>query len=354
MLPRIADLVLPQEDGLRLSVEERTLLFRRPARTSRGTLNARTSFYIRAHTEKGCGVGECCPLAGLSPDSAPGYRSELENACRSVAQQGGLLPGDLLEAPSMRMGMECAVLYARFPHYATATPFSRGREGLRIHHLIWMDSAEAQLRQMEQGAEKGFRCLKLKVGHLPWNEELSLLEEARRRFPDCELRVDANGAFSRCEAFVKLEALARIGVACIEQPIRPGQWQALRELSTHSPLPIALDEELLPAHNRDAKERLLDACSPRALVIKPTLHGGLSGAEEWAALAEERGMSWWINSTMESHIAWETLTDWCSLHAPSTMHGLSTGKLFLNDLPCKTALCGERLYRRTDEIARQV
>lgn len=347
--------ITPMEEGtaqlahhppfrFRLRTERQVLHFRRPARTSRGDLLTREIYRVQALTPDGIGTGDCCCMPGLSPEAGPGYSQRLEEACRAVERQGGLLPRQLQEAPSLRFGIESALLAARRPGLPRwDSPLARGERGLEIHHLIWMDTAERMLLQMEEGVQRGFRRLKLKVGALPFEEERDLLQEARRRFPECELYVDANGALSPTEALPRLEALAACGVHCIEQPLAPGQEEELAHLIQASPLPIALDEELLTARHSTARRQLLERLQPHAIVIKPSLHGGLSGAEEWAALAEAAHIRWWLNSALESHVGLDTLAEWCGRYAPDTIQGLGTGRLFTDDSPGLFQLEGREL-----------
>ncbi len=315
----------------RLRVERKRLHFRRPARTSRGDLGHKLLWLIHAEAEDGRrGVGEASPLPGLSPEAAGAdYEARLLAACRAVEATGGLAPEALADAPSMRFGIECALLSALANGAALwDSPFARGACGLPIHHLIWMDKAEAMYTRMAEGYAQGFRCIKLKVGALPWADELALLRRARADFPQAELRVDANGAFAPAAAAEKLTQLAEAGVACIEQPLRPGQWAELAALIEHAPLDIALDEELITAQTHGARVALLDTLRPHALVLKPMLHGGLSGAEDWAALAEARGIRWWANSALEGPCGHAALSEWCAHRAPNSLHGLGTGRLF--------------------------
>ncbi len=332
------------EPGFRfhLSVEARPLHFHRPARTSRGALLAMERYEITAITHDGRrGVGEAVPLPGLSIEAGAGYDQRLAAVCRAVEDSDGLYPEDLLDAPSMRLGIETALLSARVNGAALwDSLFSRGRAGLAIHHLIWMDTAQNMFNRMAEGVSRGFRCLKLKVGALPWAEELALLREVHRCFPQVEIRVDANGAWAPEEAPAKLHALASTGVELIEQPIRAGQREAMARLMDLSPIPIALDEELIAARTLSQKERLLDSLRPHALVIKPGLHGAFSGAESWAQLADERGIRWWVNSALEGPIGHAALAEWCGRHAPSTLHGLGTGQLYRDAAPGRVQLCG--------------
>lgn len=304
--------------------------------TSRGALTNRTTYIIEAQSAGGIGYGECCVMPGLLPEPTP---KELDFWCAKVSLQGGLFD---IEAPSpVRFGIETAVLSALSIHKTRwDTPFSRGEEGLPIHHLIWMADAESMLDSIKRGMDDGFKCLKMKVGAIPFEQELELLKLAHGQYPDAEIRVDANGAFSPAEALPKLKLLADAGVSFIEQPIKPGQWEAMATLCRLSPLPIALDEELITTPDA---ERMLDMLHPHAIVIKPSLHGGLMAAERWAALAEARGIEWWVNSALESNIGLTALAEWCAFTRPGHMQGLGTGQLFTDNLPGAVRLSGNKL-----------
>ncbi len=331
----------------RLRVQERPLHFRHPVRTSRGVLLFKERYEIELETNDGrWGSGEATPMPILSPEAGPDYAERLHAACEAVEKAGCLLPDALADAPSMRFGLECALLSARSNGAALwNTPFARGDSGLAIHHLVWMDTPAAMLESITRAVEEEFCCVKLKVGVLPWEKELALLREVHRRFPDVEIRVDANGAWTAAEAAPRLQQLAEAGVELIEQPIAAGKWEELAPLIATSPLPIALDEELISARDATQRAHLLDALRPHALVLKPSLHGGLSGAEEWVNMANSRGIRWWVNSALEGPLGHAVLAEWSGLHAPYTLHGLGTGQLYRDARPGRVQLLGCHLRR---------
>lgn len=323
---------------MRIRWQKRVLHFRRPAATSRGYLTERVTWIIQARTAEGTGYGECCTMPGLLPEPT---EAELRYWCAETERLGHI-PAEMGIPSPIRFGLECALAEAKQPERARwESPFTRGECGIEIHHLIWMSDTDSMLAAMAEGIKRGFRCLKLKVGALPFDEEIQMLKEAHAAFPQAEIRVDANGAFSPEEAFSSLDALAKAGVSLIEQPIRPGQWGILSELCRRHPLPIAADEELIRAHH-DA-ERFLDTVMPQALVIKPSQHGGFAAAEHLYRLAAPRGIRVWLNSALESHIGHTALAEWCGAHAPGTLHGLGTGQLFEDDSPGRVQLRGSNL-----------
>lgn len=321
---------------IRLRWQRRVLHFKVPATTSRGALRERVTYIIEAEGETGTGHGECCVMPGLLPEID---EAELQRWCRATEESQSLR---IENAPSpINFGIETAVLSAlRGGNPRWDTPFSRGEAGIPIHCLIWMADAATMLQKIQQGMQQGFTCIKMKVGALPFAEELQLLREVRAAYPQVEIRVDANGAFAPAEALRKCEALAALNISYIEQPLAPGQHQLMADLCRHSTLPIALDEELIHSH---VPEQLLDAVMPQAIVIKPSLHGGLLAAEQWARAAEARGIAWWVNSALESRVGLCALAEWCAYVAPGRMQGLGTGRLFTDDAPGRVSLQGAQL-----------
>ena len=186
--------------------------------------------------------------------------------------------------------------------------------------------------------DAGFHCVKLKIGAIDFEEELDLLRYLRKQFSKevVELRVDANGAFTPQEAPRKLEELSRYDIHSIEQPIRQGQWKEMAILCRNTPIPIALDEELIGIKVAD-KAKLLDTIHPQYIVIKPSLLGSFPGSWEWITLSQERDIGWWITSALESNIGLNAIAQWTAYlqtFLPTSMpQGLGTGQLYTNNIP---------------------
>jgi o-succinylbenzoate synthase len=284
------------------------------------------------------GIGECAPLPNLSCDDVPQYEEVLQQACSRVAREGNIPTESLRNYPSILFGLETALR-----HYETGslalwdTPFSRGEAGIPINGLIWMGNFEEMYRQIEAKMEAGYRCIKLKIGAIDFDAELTLLKHVRSRFSvkDIELRVDANGAFSPAEAMHKLDALSKLDLHSIEQPIRAGQWEEIARLTARTPLPIALDEELIGHNTPEIKQELLSAIRPQYIILKPSLHGGICGSNEWIAEAEKQNIGWWVTSALESNIGLNAIAQWCATLHNALPQGLGTGQLFTDniDLP---------------------
>jgi len=324
-----------------IQITPRLLHFKQPAGTSRGVYNTRKVWYIEISSMENPsikGIGECAPLPNLSCDDVPQYEEVLQQACSRVAREGNIPTESLRNYPSILFGLETALR-----HYETGslalwdTPFSRGEAGIPINGLIWMGNFEEMYRQIEAKMEVGYRCIKLKIGAIDFDAELTLLKHVRSRFSvkDIELRVDANGAFSPAEAMHKLDALSKLDLHSIEQPIRAGQWEEMARLTARTPLPIALDEELIGHNTPEIKKELLSAIRPQYIILKPSLHGGICGSNEWIAEAEKQNIGWWVTSALESNIGLNAIAQWCATLHNALPQGLGTGQLFTDniDLP---------------------
>lgn len=325
-----------------IDISERTLHFKQPAGTSRGVYNTRHSWFITITSDDKPnikGIGECAPLPNLSCDDIPEYKKTLFSLCNQFSMTGTINYGMMRPYPSMLFGLESALL--QFNAHGSAklydTPFSRGDEGIPINGLVWMGSFDEMFARMEEKMKLGFRCIKLKIGAIDFEREIELIKHIREHFTpeQIELRVDANGGFSPKDALYKMERLSKYDIHSIEQPIKQHQWKEMAMLCKESPLPIALDEELIGVNMPIMKEELLDTIKPSYIILKPSLHGGIHGIEEWIKMARERNIGSWITSALESDIGLNAVANLAArIYGPHiTMpQGLGTGQLFTDNI----------------------
>ena len=335
--------VLKKSTRYSIQISDRLLHFKQPAGTSRGVYTTRHSYYLTLTSVDSlgtAGIGECATLPDLSCDAVPEYEQILEQICRMVEQKGEI-PYDILRPyPSILFGLETA--FAQFRANGSPaffdTPFSRGEEGIPINGLVWMGSYEEMYERLEAKLKAGFHCVKLKIGAIDFEREIDLIRHIRENFTkeQIELRVDANGAFTPDNAMQRLEALARYDIHSIEQPIRQHQWEDMARLCKDSPVPIALDEELIGVNVRSMKKALLETIQPQYIVLKPSLHGGMSGSTEWIELARRHGIGSWITSALESNVGLNAIAQFCAkTYGPCVTlpQGLGTGQLFTDNEP---------------------
>ena len=341
--------------SLKVNLSERVLHFKQPAGTSRGTYTTRRSWFVILTDDNGRqGIGECAPLPNLSCDDIPDYAEKLSAFCESFVSEANLTPHSTLHTPqdypSMLFGLETALLNLQVGSTMLFdTPFGRGEEGIPINGLVWMGTFEEMRERIEQKLAQGFHCVKLKIGAIDFNQELELLKKIRSRYSrrEIELRVDANGAFSPDDALQKLEQLSLYDIHSIEQPIRQGQWGDMAFLCRESPIPIALDEELIGVNDSYSKGQLLDIIKPAYIILKPSLHGGMTGTKEWIDLANDRHIGSWITSALESNVGLNAIAHLTAyLYGPHIQRpqGLGTGQLFTDNIPMPLEIKGDKLW----------
>ncbi|MDR2384519.1 MAG: o-succinylbenzoate synthase [Tannerella sp.] len=325
--------------NLKTQIIPYTLIFKQQVRTSKSVYHEHKIWYIRIFEEKGSdrfGIGECAPLPDLSCDYSAEYEAVLTCYCREFEQTGTIDFEKNRNFPSILFGLETAILHYKSKGYNFFdTPFSRSEKGIHINGLIWMGDYDFMIKQIDNKLNKGFTCLKLKIGGIDFDEELKLLKYIRCKYSENEIiiRLDANGAFSPLEALEKLKRLSDFQIHSIEQPVKVGQWETLFELCANTPIPIALDEELTGINSFSNKKKLIENISPQYIVIKPSLHGGISGSSEWIKIAKEHNVGWWITSALESNIGLNSIAQWCARFENPLYQGLGTGNLYENNHP---------------------
>ncbi len=337
------------------SIIPRTLHFKQPAGTSRGVYTTRQSWFIEVTSDDKPGVkgvGECAPLPDLSCDARPEYATTLAQLCRMIELTGNVNYDMLRPYPSILFGIETALLDLEHGGngFLFDTPFTRGEEGIRINGLVWMGNFDEMLARLEEKMKAGFHCVKLKIGAIDFNREIELVRHIRSAFSkdQIELRVDANGGFTYEDAPKRLEQLAYYDIHSIEQPIRQHQWARMAELCTSSPIPIALDEELIGVNMTQMKQDLLNRIRPQYIILKPSLHGGMRGTREWIDLANARGIGSWITSALESNVGLNAVAQLAAdIYGPNIRmpQGLGTGQLFTDNIPMNLEIKGDKIWK---------
>jgi len=323
---------------LTATFQKHILNFKRPSGTSRGVLNSKETYFLILKTEESFGVGECGLLRGLSIDDRPDYEEELAGVCENI--ELGVSEADLYEAlqefPSIQFGVETAFksLHSKNPFELFPSEFTRGEAAIPINGLVWMGDKVFMKEQISEKLKQGFTCIKMKIGAIDFKTELDLLKSIRKEFSasEVELRVDANGAFSHKEALEKLKVLSDLQLHSIEQPIKQGQWQEMARLCEETPLPIALDEELIGIFSEEEKSKLLDTIKPQFIILKPSLIGGFCGSDTWIKLAENHKAGWWITSALESNVGLNAISQYTFIKNSKLPQGLGTGSLYTNNI----------------------
>ena len=321
---------------MKASYKRHLLKFINPGGTSRGVLTEKETWFLILKDGTKIGIGECGLFRGLSADDLPNFEFHLKNLCDRINRGETIDLGTLKNFPSLQMGFEMAVLSLRGdnPFELFPSSFTTSKDTIPINGLVWMGAIDFMKTQIREKIAQGYGCLKLKIGALEFSNELALLKEIRNEFSVDQMiiRVDANGGFSPHDVMDKLEALADLEIHSIEQPIKVNQHYVLSEICSKTPIPIALDEELIGVFDKKDREALLDTINPQFIVLKPSLLGGFSSSQQWIQLASERSIGWWVTSALESNIGLNAIAQWTYQLGVSSYQGLGTGSLFSNNI----------------------
>jgi o-succinylbenzoate synthase len=320
---------------LEASYKKYILNFKQASGTSRGMLKTKETWFLILNYDGKKGLGECGLFRGLSIDDRPDYEDKLKWVCNNINFGLDLLLKELIEFPSIQFGLETAFKSLESKNVFNLFPskFIKGEDSIPINGLIWMGSETFMKQQIKEKIESGFKCIKMKIGAIDFQQELSLLKSIRNEFSsnDIELRVDANGAFSPAEALEKLKILSEYDLHSIEQPIKQGQLFEMAKLCDETPLPIALDEELIGVFDVTKKQELIQTINPQYIILKPSLVGGFKGSDEWIDIAEKNNIGWWITSALESNIGLNAIAQYTYKKQNNLPQGLGTGGLFTNN-----------------------
>ncbi|WP_291097432.1 MULTISPECIES: o-succinylbenzoate synthase [unclassified Flavobacterium] len=328
------------------------LQFKRPSGTSRGIMNEKETWFIILENNGKKGIGECGILRGLSVDDRPDYEAKLRWTCANIHLGKDQLWESLIEFPSIQFGVEMAFesLASESPFLLFPSEFTNSTKSIPINGLVWMGEEVFMKRQIEEKLAEGFRCVKLKIGAIDFDKELQLLRYIRENFTpeQVEIRVDANGAFDVISALDKITQLAGFKLHSIEQPIQKNNTDSMSELCKITPIPIALDEELIGVFSLEEKEQLLQKIKPQYIILKPSFIGGFRGTQEWITLAEKYNIGWWITSALESNIGLNAIAQWTFLQHNLMPQGLGTGTLYSNNFDCPLQVSEGQLWYKKE------
>ncbi|QXP74164.1 o-succinylbenzoate synthase [Tenacibaculum sp. AHE15PA] len=311
------------------------LNFKQASGTSRGVLKTKETWFIKLSKDNKQGFGECGLFRGLSVDDTPNYEEKLKWVCQNINVSLAVLLAETIHYPSIQFGLEQAFLSleAKNPFELFPSDFTEGKQNISINGLIWMGDKSFMQQQIKDKLQQGFSTIKMKIGAIDFDTEINLLKSIRKEFSSKEitLRVDANGGFTPENALGKLNQLAELEIHSIEQPIKQGQWQEMASLCEKTPLPIALDEELIGVFTSEEKEKCIQTIQPQYIILKPSLVGGFKGSEEWISIAKKYNADNWITSALESNIGLNAIAQWTYVLNTKLPQGLGTGSLFTNN-----------------------
>ena len=239
---------------MRLTWEAQPLRLKAPFRIARSTTRSKDAVLVRLDHDGLVGYGEAV--------ASRYYRQDLAAILDTLNDLADVITG-LTDPFALRDAPD--ILAARCPGQtstlaaldAAAYDWIGKRTGRPVHDLLGLaspngrptaltlgiDAPEATARLARAAAASGAPILKLKVGLATLDEDRALVAEVRAGAPDATLYLDANGGWSPEDASERIAALAEFRPALVEQPIAPGQLDALARISAASPVPVVADED---------------------------------------------------------------------------------------------------------------
>jgi L-Ala-D/L-Glu epimerase len=317
--------------------------FRVPFTTSQGLQQYREGTIIRVRTDTGIiGYGESAPL----PSFGTGSQNTLRHVIEHLADR---LIGKPMELASIMIVASTNARRDAPVRFAFDTAFldiQAEQQGCSIARLMdatavgWvpvnatisdMDSTRAA-SAASYAALAGYQAIKLKAGvFADPNQEVQRVAAVREAIgPDVALRLDVNGGWSVDQAVDMAKRLEPYSLDYLEQPIPASDIVALGRLRTQINVPIAADEA---ATDVEAVQELIDNQAVDAIVIKPSVVGGLSASRDIIERAADAGLRVVVTTALETGIA---IT--AALHLAATLPqpvppcGLATGSLMETDL----------------------
>ncbi|MFB3896449.1 MAG: o-succinylbenzoate synthase [bacterium] len=276
--------------------------------TSRAKSIYRETVLIKLHSPDGIGWGES-PAA-----AAPFYWSENVKMVLYVIQE--FLAPILLKAEinqpeeiktifnrirghnCAKTGIEAAVwnIYSEKKHIPLAKVYGGSKTTIPVGVSIGIqENINQLLTRIQTFVDKGYRKIKLKI-QPGW--DVAIIRQVRKTFPEINLAVDANGAYTLKDISV-FEKLDQYGLAMIEQPLDYRDLYQHSILQKHLKTPICLDESIQNIYDTECAIALK---SCKIINIKPARVGGFAEAISIARLCDRNHIKVWCGGLLETGI----------------------------------------------------
>jgi o-succinylbenzoate synthase len=321
-----------------LTADRLRIPFRRPFVTASGMWLERELWLLRLTDGDGrVGVGEAV-LDGAATEVMETILAALVREAVETAAAGELPAREDLELHGTPgRALNAALEAARLDLDGDAEPRRSAVDvGVGVNATLPSLGPEAMAEAARQSVEAGFATLKLKGGAERETDVLVERVAAVRRAvgADIALRLDVNGAWDLPTAEDRIEAVERFDLEYVEQPLPPGDDEALGELRRRVRTPIGADESVESVR---AARDLVEHDAADVLVVKLARVGGPAAAREIAELAAERGIRVVLSTLFETGVGISAglaaAGDLSRAGAPDALdHGLATAGLLEHDL----------------------
>lgn len=298
-----------------------------PLQVGSQCIDSKAGLLVRCHAQGLEGWGDIAPLDGYSAESLHEVLGEIKQVRRDLKGLSDL-PATL---PSLRCGLEFALAAFRAACRKTSLFESLGGHAqtmqIRVARLLQDGDAGSLCAYASAAVKEGFTVIKCKVGRRGLEEDLTRIRELCGMLPsEVLLRLDANRAWTLDEALRFSRALDPARIEYLEEPLQC--WDDYGAFGRGQELPYALDESLVGR----SFERVEAMKGLKAVVIKPSLLGGLEVSRGWMGWATARGLIAVVSSMYESGVGQRGLLALAGAASPTVVAGLDTGAFLADDV----------------------
>ncbi len=209
---------------------------------------------------------------------------------RTLPALGRRLAQRMAHTPAARAALDMALhdLLAQHLGVPLVEMLGRAHQSLPTSITIGIKPLEATLEEADEYLGRGFKVLKVKLGH-KLEEDLERLLKLRERIGDqAAIRVDPNQGYSPAEVQSFVQKTADLDIEFLEQPLPADRVDALRELPEPVRRRVAADETLL--NEADALRLIAPPRACGIFNIKLMKCGGVQPARRIADVAETAGI----------------------------------------------------------------
>lgn len=246
--------------------------------------------------------GEIAPLPGFSVERIEDALCELDAIALAIPPiETVSLPLSpvwtlflrTIQGPSLRCGIE-GVILDRLARSGALTGAVAKRPTVPCNALIMVGEEAETLQQIIHRVALRFETLKIKISPKSIESTLRALR-ASNLSPTTRLRLDANRSFTTQEWSSVTKELSTLPVEYVEEPVLTPE--DLPAIIKNSGIPIAIDET-----TRDTAPEEWLRWGLRAVVLKPSLNGGLLSLLPLISMIERNGAYVTLSSSFESDV----------------------------------------------------
>ncbi|MBR3972622.1 MAG: dipeptide epimerase [Oscillospiraceae bacterium] len=285
-----------------------------PFKTALRTVNSVEDVVVEIHTDTGAvGYGEAPPTGVITGDTTGAIIGaiqdhiakniigkdvdEFETLCQTVQKS-------IVHNSSAKAAVDMALwdLYGQLYSIPVYKLMGGARKQIVTDLTISVNDPDVMVRDALEALDRGYDCLKMKVGVSPELDVARLSAVRNAVGDDITIRIDANQAWTPKQAVKILNSMQDKGlnIELVEQPVAARDFEGLKYVTERSYVPVLADESVFSPE--DAMT-IMKMGAADLINIKLMKCGGLYNALKIASAAEVFGVECMIGCMLEAKIA---------------------------------------------------